>query len=97
VTSISATGVDRYPRDVTRPAQEPPTVGLAPAVEAWLDAYAAARPHWDGATPPAVRRRVLAEVGRVASQHPELPRAAVLRLVARDTGLAEREVAAALG
>ncbi|MGF1647515.1 MAG: hypothetical protein ACFCVF_11445 [Kineosporiaceae bacterium] len=82
---------------MTRPVTPTSEVRLAPAVQAWLDAYAAGRPRWDDATPPAVRRRLLAEVERVTAQDPELPRSAVLRLVARETGLAEREIAAALG
>lgn len=83
-----------YPQDVTHAADDEGAVRFTPAVAAWLDAYAAGRPRWDHATAGA-SRRVVAEIERVASRHPDLPRAAVVRLVARDTGLAEREVAAA--
>ena len=82
---------------MTSPEDQEPTVRLAPAVEAWLDTYTYARPRWDSASSAsALRQRVVAEAERVAAHHPDLPRSAVARLVARDTGLGEREVAAAL-
>jgi hypothetical protein len=80
-----------------RASDHRPSVRLTAEVTAWLDTYAAARPRWaDADEPAAVRDLVLARAHRVTAEHPDVAAAALVGLVARETGLPESEVAAAL-